>query len=250
MKRDIRYGSYIWNELEAIRRIQHTSVGSAEADIAATGAFDSLDDSFSDFRSCWVFPTAAEDAAVVLLSIIATWFWACISNLVNSSFWCFRAPLALEKKMTLLWRSSIMTFLRRRDSRAALRFCSSRVSLAFLLAADDAVLVEYVLRRTGSWCFFSIVSTFDVFATFRGGSSVAVGLECSSFGRFPAWSCDAVDSPSCGSLGFIATGAILNLFFVLKSSARVITLDEYLWEPKCGEVRSCGLLRLNVLLLF
>ena len=72
MKRDIRYGSYIWNELEAIRRIQHTSVGSAEADIAATGAFDSLDDSFSDFRSCWVFPTAAEDSGVPLAFLLAS----------------------------------------------------------------------------------------------------------------------------------------------------------------------------------
>mmetsp|Transcript_406 Transcript_406/g.882 ORF Transcript_406/g.882 Transcript_406/m.882 type:complete len:205 (+) Transcript_406:295-909(+) len=73
---------------------------------------------------------------LLLLSMTETWAWACMSNLVKSSFWCFRAPLALEKKMTLLWRSSIMTFLRRLDSRAALRFCSSLVSRAFLLAAD------------------------------------------------------------------------------------------------------------------
>ncbi len=37
-----------------------------------------------------------------VLSITETWACACISRRVKSSFCCLRAPLALEKKMTLL----------------------------------------------------------------------------------------------------------------------------------------------------
>mmetsp|Transcript_10879 Transcript_10879/g.30554 ORF Transcript_10879/g.30554 Transcript_10879/m.30554 type:complete len:261 (-) Transcript_10879:129-911(-) len=63
-----------------------------------------------------------------LASIWAIWVWAWIRRRWNSSFCVLRVALAREKKMTERWSSSIMTFLRRRDSRAALRFCSSRVS--------------------------------------------------------------------------------------------------------------------------
>eukprot|EP00581_Thalassiosira_minuscula_P037363 CAMPEP_0184466420 /NCGR_PEP_ID=MMETSP0740-20130409/66035_1 /TAXON_ID=385413 /ORGANISM="Thalassiosira miniscula, Strain CCMP1093" /LENGTH=72 /DNA_ID=CAMNT_0026841489 /DNA_START=53 /DNA_END=268 /DNA_ORIENTATION=+ len=65
----------------------------------------------------------------------------------SPSFFCFNCAFALVKKMTERWSSSTKTFFRRRDSRAALRFDSSRACrfasssspvLAFLLGGGAA----------------------------------------------------------------------------------------------------------------
>ncbi len=102
-----------------------------------------------------------------------------------------------------------MTFLRRLDSRAALRFCSSLVSRAFLLAAEAVAPELYVLRMT---CSFSSA----VFNNFAGGAVVVGGRVLlasplaanSSFLRFR----EELSASSCVSLGCIMTGAILDLF--------------------------------------
>ena len=69
---------------------------------------------------------------------------ACSSRRVSSSFCCFRVLLAREKKTTERCNSSTITFFRFRDSRAALRFCSRRISLPFLVLSTVVVMVVVV----------------------------------------------------------------------------------------------------------
>ena len=63
-----------------------------------------------------------------------------MTSCVSCSFCCCSVALAREKNTTLRCNSSIMSFLRRRESRAALRFCAKRTSRT--LGVANATVVD------------------------------------------------------------------------------------------------------------